>query len=76
MTVTNTTLNRGTNSDSLIGVDTLAGLATENALDRLRDTGHASHVTDQNNLVNLTSLNTCVAEGLLAWVDSTLKRGR
>ena len=69
-----TTLDGGTYSDSLIGVDTLAGLAAEDRLDGLDDTRHAAHTTDEDDLVDLARLDTSVVEGLLAGVDGALNK--
>ena len=41
-----TTLDGGTNSDSLVRVDTLGRRATEDRRDGLDDTGHTSHTTN------------------------------
>lgn len=47
----NTTLNGGTMSDSLVGVDTLGGLlSTEIFLEELLDLGDTSGTTDENDL--------------------------
>ncbi len=71
-----TTLNGSTNGDSLVRVDTLAGLATEHGLDGLDNTGHTGHATDEDDLVDLTCLHTRIGERLLARVDGALDKSR
>ena len=56
----NTALNRSANSDSFIGVDTLAGLTAEDSLDSLVYSGHMCHTTNQDNLIDLQSLDSSV----------------
>src|SRR5699024_5383832 len=47
------TLDGGTHGDSLVGVDRLGGVTAEDVLDSLRNLGHTSHTTNEDNLLDL-----------------------
>jgi hypothetical protein len=65
-----TTLDRGTNGNSLIGVDRLGGVTAEDALDGLSDLRHAGHATNKDDILDVLSLETGVLEGLADGVNS------
>ena len=72
LTGKNTTLNGGTDSDSLVGVDTLAWVTLEDALDGLENLGHSAHTTDHDDLLNVGGLAASISKGLLAWLDGAV----
>ena len=65
LTGKNTSLNSGTESDSLIGVDTLGSLLVEEVLNKLLNLGDTGRTTDENNVVNVGLLHLGVLENLL-----------
>jgi hypothetical protein len=65
LTGKNTGLNSGTESDSLIGVDTLGSLLVEEVLNELLNLGDTGRTTDENNVVNVGLLHLGVLENLL-----------
>ena len=69
------TLNGGTNGDSLIGVDGLGSVTTEDGLDGLRDLGHTGHTTNEDNLLDILGGKTSILEGLAAGLDALLNEG-
>lgn len=70
-----TGLNRGTDSDGLVGVDALARVPSEQTLDGLDDLGHSAHSSDQNDIVDLVGLDTGIGQSLLARVDGPVNQG-
>ena len=64
-----TTLNGGTDGDSLIRVDRLGGLTAEDALDRLGDLGHTGHATNQNDLLDVLGLQVGILRAFADGVD-------
>lgn len=79
----NSTLNSSSNGDGLIGVDRLGGVTTENALNGLGNLRHTSHTTDEDNLLDVGSLETSIFKSLTGRfkglldqrVDESLKLG-
>ncbi|KAI3484158.1 hypothetical protein L1887_52864 [Cichorium endivia] len=67
-----TTLDGGADGDSLVGVDTLAGVTLEDVLDGLEDLGHTAHTTDHDDLLDVRGLAAGVRERLLAWLDGAV----
>lgn len=59
-----TTLDRGTNSDSLVGVDRLGGVTAEDALDGLGDLGHTGHATNKDDILDVLGLEVGILESL------------
>ena len=57
--VVDTALDRCTDSNSLIGVETLAGVTTKDRLDGLDDVGQTRRATDENDLIDFA--------GFIAW---------
>jgi len=72
LTSENGTLDSGTNSDSLIGVNTLIGLLSEEALHDFLYLGHSSHTTDKQDFINLVLRQARVLEGELARLYGSL----
>jgi hypothetical protein len=70
LTGKDSTLDRSTNGNSLIGVDGLSGLTTEQRLNRLSDLGHTGHTTDEDDVLNLAGLEVGVLKGLAHGVNS------
>ena len=70
-----TTLDRGTDGDGLVRVDTLGRLAAKDRLDGLDDLGHTRHATDEDDLLDLGGLHAGVGERLLAGLDRLLDQG-
>ena len=64
LTSKDSTLDGGTNGDSLIGVDGLGGLTAEDGLDGFVDLGHTGHTTDQDDVLDVTRLETGILKGL------------
>jgi hypothetical protein len=64
------TLDSGTNSDGLVGVDRLGGVAAEDALDRLHNLGHTGHTTNEDNLRDVSWLEVGVLESLADGLNS------
>jgi hypothetical protein len=62
-------LNGGTDSDSLVRVDTLGRVTTEDGLDSLDNLGHTGHSSDEDDFLDLGSLHAGVGESLLARFD-------
>ena len=73
------TLDGSTNGDSLIGVDGLGRVASEDGLDGLGDLGHTSHTTDQDNLLDVLGLQVgileCLADGSSGAGDERVSKG-
>jgi hypothetical protein len=65
LTGQNTGLDSGTESDSLIGVDTLRSLLVEEVLNELLNLGDTGRTTDENDVVNVGLLKLGVLENLL-----------
>ena len=75
LTGQNTTLNGGTESNSLVRVDTLAGLlAGEELLEEGLDLGDTGGTTNQNNVVNVGLLDLGVLEHLLNGLEGLLEQ--
>lgn len=70
----NTCLDRGADGDGLIRVDTLARFPTESRFDSLNDLGHSTHTTNENDVVDLRSLDTSVAKSLLTGLNSPVNK--
>lgn len=68
----NTGLDRSTDGDRFVRVDTLTRLPTESRLDSLNDLGHSAHTTNENDVVDLGSLDTRVAKSLLTGLNSSV----
>ena len=74
LTGENTSLNGGTESDSLIGVDALGSLlAGEELLNERLDLGDTGRTTDENNVVDLGLLDVGVLEDLLDRLQGLLE---
>lgn len=71
LTGQNGTLDSGTNSDSLIRVNGLGGITTEDTLDGLDNLWHTSHTTDEDDLLDVLSLEVGILQGLADGVDGT-----
>jgi len=69
------TLDGGTDGDSLIGVDGLGGVTTEDVLDRGGNLGHAGHTTNEDNLLDVLGLHVGVLESLADGLDGTVDEG-
>ncbi|CAF3485171.1 unnamed protein product [Fusarium graminearum] len=69
LTRENSTLDSGTNGDSLIGVDGLGGVSAENALNGLSDLGHTGHTTNEDNLLDLLSGEASILKSLADRLD-------
>jgi hypothetical protein len=69
------TLDGSTDSDSLVRVDRLGGIAAEDALDGLGNLGHASHTANENDLGDLLWLEIGVLESLANRVNSAADQG-
>jgi hypothetical protein len=59
-----TTLDRGTDGDGLVGVDRLGGVTAEDALDGLGDLGHTGHTTDKDDILDVLGLEVGILESL------------
>ena len=70
-----TTLDRGTDGDGLVRVDTLGRLAAKDRLDGLDDLGHTRHATNEDDLLDLGGLHAGVGERLLARLYRLLDQG-
>lgn len=70
LTSQDSTLDSGTNGNSLVRVNGLGGLTTEDRLDRLGDLGHTSHTTNQDDILDLAGLEVGVLQGLANGLDS------
>lgn len=70
LTSENGTLDSGTNGNSLVRVDGLGRVTTEDALHRLGDLGHASHTTDEDDLLDVLGLEGSILQGLANGVNS------
>lgn len=75
LTRENGTLNRGTDGDSLIRVDGLGGVATEDALDGLGNLGHTGHTTDEDDFLDVLGLERGILEGLADGLNSAVNQG-
>lgn len=74
LTGKNTSLNGGTESNSLIGVDTLGSLlAVKVLLDQRLDLGDTSGTTNENDVVNLALLDVGILEDLLNRLEGLLE---
>ena len=69
----NTTLNGGTESDSLIGVDILASLLSEILLEHLLNLGDTSGTTNEDDVIDVALLHLGVLENLLNRLESLLE---
>lgn len=69
----NTTLNSSAVSDSLIGVDILASLLSEELLKHGLDLGNTSGTTNENNVVNVALLHLGVLENLFNGLEGLLE---
>ncbi len=74
LTGKNTSLDGGTDSDGLVGVDTLAWVTLEDALDGLKNLGHTAHTTDHNDFLDIGGLATSIGKSLLAWLDGAVNK--
>jgi hypothetical protein len=74
VTSEDTTLNGGTESDSLVGVDILAGLLSEELLKHSLNLGDTSGTTDKDNVINVGLLELGVLENLLNRLESLLEK--
>ena len=70
-----TTLDGGTNGDSLVRVDGLGGVTAEDALDGLGDLGHTGHATNKDDILNVLGLEVGVLEGLADGVNGPGDKG-
>lgn len=70
-----TTLDGGTDGDSLVRVDGLGGVTAEDALDGLGDLGHTGHATNKDDILNVLGLEVGVLEGLADGVNSPGDKG-
>lgn len=70
-----TGLDRSSDGDSLVGVDTLAGLFAKERLDGLGNLGHSGHTTDKDDIVDLRSLDSGIGERFLARLDCSVDEG-
>ena len=71
LTSEDSTLNSGTDGDSLIGVNRLGGVTAEDALDGFGDLGHAGHTSNENDLRDVGSLQVGILQGLADGLNST-----
>lgn len=71
----NTSLDSGTESDSLIGVDTLGRFfAVEKFLDELLDLGDSSGATDKDDFVDFVLLHLTIIENLLDGLEGSSEK--
>jgi hypothetical protein len=70
-----TTLDRGTDGNSLIGVDGLGGVTAEDALDGLSDLGHTGHATNEDDILDVLGLEAGILEGLADGVNGPRDEG-
>jgi hypothetical protein len=75
LTGQNGSLNGGSDSDSLVRVDGLGGVTSEDGLDGLGDLGHTGHTSDKDNLLDVLGGDTGVLEGLAAGLDGAGDEG-
>jgi hypothetical protein len=73
LTRQNTTLNSGTVGDGLVGVDTLAGLLSEELLEHGLNLGDTSGTTNKDNIINVALLELGVLEDLLNGLEGLLE---
>ena len=71
LTSQDSTLDSSTDGNSLVRVDRLGGLTTEDRLDRLGDLGHTSHTTNQDDVLDLAGLEVGVLQSLANRLDGT-----
>lgn len=69
LTRENSTLDGGTDGDSLVGIDRFGGVATEDALDGVGDLGHTGHTANEDDLLDVLSLEVGILEGLAHRLD-------
>ncbi|KAF3068827.1 hypothetical protein CFAM422_007852 [Trichoderma lentiforme] len=72
LTRENSTLDSSTHGDSLVRVDGLGGVASEDGLDGLGNLGHTGHTTDQDDLLDVLGLETSILEGLADGLDGSV----
>jgi hypothetical protein len=70
-----TTLDRRTDGNSLIGVDGLGGVTAEDALDGLSDLGHTGHATNEDDILDVLGLEAGILEGLADGVNGPRDEG-
>jgi hypothetical protein len=70
-----TTLDRGTDGNSLIRVDGLGGVTAEDALDGLSDLGHTGHATNEDDILDVLGLEAGILEGLADGVNGPRDEG-
>jgi len=71
LTSQDSTLDSGTDGNSLVGVDRLGGVTAEHGLDGLGDLGHTGHTTDQDNVLDVGGLEVGILEGLADGLGGT-----
>jgi hypothetical protein len=74
VTSENTTLNGGTESDSLVGVDVLAGLLSEELLKHSLNLGNTGGATNEDNVIDVGLLELGVLENLLNGLEGLLEQ--
>lgn len=72
LTRENSTLDSSTHGDSLVRVDGLGGVASEDGLDGFGNLGHTGHTTDQDDLLDVLGLETSILEGLADGFDGSV----
>ena len=75
LTSKDSTLDSGTNGNSLIRVDRLGGLTAEDGLNGLSDLGHTGHTTNQDDVLDLAGLEVGILQGLADGLNSAADEG-
>jgi len=75
LTSQDSTLDSGTNGNSLVGVDGLGGLTAEDGLNGLSDLGHTGHTTNKDDVLDVTRLEVGILKGLANRLDGTSNEG-
>ena len=68
----NAPLNRCAYCNNFVRIHTLMSFFSEYILHQLLNTRHTRHSTDENNLVNLTRIKSCIFQCLFYWWHATL----
>src|SRR5205823_14741162 len=67
-------LERGADGDDLVGVDAFVRLLADQLLDLFLHRRHAGHAADEDDVVNLRRVETCVGQRLLRRTDRPLEQ--
>lgn len=75
LTGQDSTLDSGTDGNSLVGVDGLGGVTAEHAFNGLGNLGHTGHTTNQDDVLDVAGLKVGVLKGLTHRLGSTVDQG-